>query len=76
QPIELPLRHPPVLRADVGCDRILQSRYYGYIAQKQSRPLPYRIRRKLHRARMLIQQHQAQGAAEPLSELLRRILKE
>ncbi|MBD2258631.1 glycosyltransferase family 2 protein [Pseudanabaena sp. FACHB-2040] len=76
QPIALPLRHPPVLRADVWCDRILQSRYYGYIAQKQSRPLPYRIRRKLHRARMLIQQHQAQGATEPLSELLRRILKE
>jgi hypothetical protein len=73
-PIELPLLHPPIVRVDQRYDQQLQQLYYGYIAQKQSPTLAYRLSRKLHRAKVLIQQHA--GGPRRWPQLLRQILKE
>lgn len=75
-PIELPLAHPPFIRIDEQCDRILQKRYYGYIAQKQTRPLTYRITRKIHRAKTLLADFRQQPTSMSLPTLIKTLLKE
>ncbi|HEY9761238.1 MAG TPA: hypothetical protein V6D07_01870, partial [Trichocoleus sp.] len=75
-PIELPLIHPPFVRVDEQCDRILQKRYYGYIAQKQNRPLTYRVTRKIHRAKILLTAFREQPTLRGLPNLVKTLLKE
>ncbi|HEY9879035.1 MAG TPA: glycosyltransferase family 2 protein [Leptolyngbyaceae cyanobacterium] len=75
-PIELPLKHPPFVRIDEQCDRILQKRYYGYIAQKQTRPLNYRVTRKLYRAKMLLADFRQQPTWKDLPNLIKTMVKE